>query len=98
MTQEERDRLVRLEEHSRIQDERIEGMQKQLQNMTKLVESVSSIAQKQKDMDSDLKEIKTDVKAINARPGKRWESIAEKALLTIVGILVTYIAIKMGLA
>ena len=60
--------------------------------------SVSAIAQKQQDMDSDLKEIKTDVKNITLQPAKRWDSIVEKAILAAVGVLVAYIAVKIGLA
>ena len=59
---------------------------------------MSSIAQKQMDMDTDLKEIKSDVKSVILKPAKRWDSIVEKAILAAVGVLVAYVAFKMGLA
>ncbi|MBR3779170.1 MAG: hypothetical protein IKL13_05565, partial [Clostridia bacterium] len=62
-----------------------------------LIQSVSQIAQKQVDMDTDLKEIKCDIKNINLKPAKRWDSIVEKAILATVGILVAYVAVRMGL-
>ena len=98
MTQEEHDRLTRVEERSKSNSHRIKALQEQQKNMTELIESVAAIAQKQADMDTDLKEIKSEVKTINARPTKRWEAVVEKAILTTVGVLVAYIALKLGLA
>ena len=65
--------------------------------MTELVQSVAVIAQKQADMDEDLQEIKTDVKQLTAKPGKRWEAVAEKALLAVVAAVVGYILVRLGL-
>lgn len=79
-------------------DRRLRAVEDQAKNLTKLVQSVSAIAQKQSDMDSDLKEIKNDVKNITLQPAKRWDSIVEKAILAAVGVLVAYVAVKMGLA
>lgn len=98
MTQEEHDRLVRAEERGKANTRRIEELEKQQKNMTELIESVAAIAQKQADMDTDLKEIKCEVKSINLKPAKRWESIVDKVILAAVGVLVAYIAMKIGLA
>ena len=65
--------------------------------MTKLVQSVAAMAQKQVDMDADLKEIKADVKNINLKPAKRWDAIVNKALLAAMGILIAYVAVRLGL-
>lgn len=79
-------------------DRRLAAVEQQQKDNTELVQSVAKIAQKQSDMDSDLKEIKNDVKNITLQPAKRWERIVEKALLAAVGILVAYVAVKIGLA
>lgn len=79
-------------------DRRLRAVEEQQKNITELVQSVSAIAQKQNDMDSDIKEMKGDIKNITLKPAKRWESIVEKAILAAVGVLVAYIALKIGLA
>lgn len=79
-------------------DRRLRAVEDQQKNITELVQSVSAIAQKQSDMDTDLKEIKSDVKNITLKPAKRWESIVEKAILAAVGVLVAYVAVKIGMA
>lgn len=98
MTQDEHDRLVKVEEKTRGNTRRIENLEKHHEDLEKLISSVATIAQKQVDMDSDLKEIKCEVKTLNARPAKRWDGIVDKAILAAVGVLVAYIAVKVGLA
>ena len=76
---------------------RLDEVERKQEDITELVRSVSAIAQKQTDMDADMKEIKADVKAIGARPAKRWESVVEKALLTVVAALVGWCLVRLGL-
>lgn len=91
------ERLVKVEELAQGNKRRIEKIEKAQENITELVKSVASIAQKQLDMDSDMKEIKADVKSLAGKPGKRWDSIVEKALLTAVAAIVGYILLKLGI-
>ncbi|MBR6728170.1 MAG: hypothetical protein IKM08_08240 [Clostridia bacterium] len=79
-------------------DRRLRAVEDQQENLTTLIQSVATIAQKQVDMDSDIKEMKGDLKNITLKPAKRWESIVEKAILAAVGVLVAYVAVKIGMA
>lgn len=91
-------RLCVVEDRSKSNSHRLKTVEERQEDMTQLVTSVAAIAQKQLDMDEDVKEIKTEVKAINLKPAKRWEGIVEKAILAAVGVLVAYMAVKLGLA
>jgi t-SNARE complex subunit (syntaxin) len=91
-------RLCVVEDRSKSNSHRLKTVEERQEDMTQLVTSVAAIAQKQMDMDEDVKEIKTEVKAINLKPAKRWEGIVEKAILAAVGVLVAYMAVKLGLA
>lgn len=90
-------RLCAVEDRSKSNSHRLRTVEERQEDMTQLVTSVAAIAQKQMDMDEDVKEIKTEVKAINLKPAKRWEGIVEKAILAVVGVLVAYMAVKLGL-
>lgn len=90
-------RLCVVEDRSKSNSHRLKTVEQKQEDMTQLVTSVAAIAQKQQDMDGDVQEIKAEVKAINQKPAKRWESVVEKAILAAVGILVTYVAVKIGL-
>ena len=90
-------RLTEVEGRSKSNTKRLDKMEKVQETLTDLVKSVATIAQKQVDMDGDMKEVKADVKAIVGKPGKRWDSIVEKALLTIVSGLVAFVLFKLGI-
>ena len=96
MTAQERDRLTKAEDRGKSNTRRIEKLEEQQEDLTTLIQSVATIAQKQVDMDSDIKEMKGALKNISLRPAKRWESIVDKAVLAAVGVLMAYIAVKLG--
>ena len=90
-------RLTAVEDRSKSNTRRLDKMEKVQETLTELVQSVATIAQKQVDMDSDMKEVKADVKELTGKPGRRWESIVEKALLTAVAALVGWCLLKLGI-
>lgn len=90
-------RLCAVEDRSRSNSQRLNRVEGRQEDMTQLVTSVAAIAQKQRDMDVDVQEIKSEVKAINQKPAKRWEGVVEKAILAAIGVLVAYVAVKLGL-
>lgn len=90
-------RLCVVEDRSKSNSQRLKILEQKQEDMTQLVTSVAAIAQKQRDMDDDVQEIKAEVKAINMKPAHRWESIVDKAVLAAVGVLMAYVAVKLGL-
>lgn len=90
-------RLTAVEARAKANTRRLDRMERVQETLTELVRSVSTIAQKQEDMDGDMKEVKADVKTLAGKPGKRWEGVVEKALLTVVTVLVTYALVKLGI-
>ena len=97
MTEQEHDRLTRVEDRSKSNTHRIESLEKRQNDTEKLVTSVAIIAQKQKDMEGDVKEMKCDVKKLIEKPAKRWEGVVEKVLYTVVGAVVAYLLAKAGM-
>ena len=90
-------RLTEVEERTKSNTKRLNKVEKMQETLTELAQSVATIAQKQVDMNDDMKEMKAEVKTLAAKPGKRWDSIVEKALLTVVAGLVTFALIKLGI-
>ena len=97
MTEIEHDRLTKVEDRSKSNTHRIESLEKRQNDTEKLVTSVAIIAGKQKDMEGDVKEMKCDVKKLIEKPAKRWEGVVEKVLYTVVGAVVAYLLVKIGL-
>ena len=90
-------RLSRVEDGVESNRHRLDEVEKRQEDITDLVRSVAAIAQKQTDMDVDMKEIKADVKALTGKPGRRWDSVVEKALLTAVAVLVGWLLVRLGI-
>ena len=97
MTEIEHDRLTKVEDRSKSNTHRIESLEKRQNDTEKLVTSVAIIAEKQKDREGDVKEMKCDVKKLIEKPAKRWEGVVEKVLYTVVGAVVAYLLVKIGL-
>ena len=88
--QETTDRSVRNE--GRIK--KLEGEHTVLQS---LATSVAVMAEQIKTMNGSISRLTGEVEEIKEKPGKRWESIAEKALTVIVGAVVGYVLAQIGL-
>lgn len=98
MTELEHDKLTKLEERSKANSHRLDELEKRVTSNEELVTSVALLAQKQETIEGDIKEIKSTVKTIADKPGKRWDSIIDKVLLTVIGAIVLYMLAKLGIA
>lgn len=79
-------------------DKRLDEVDKRQDNFHKLVLSVEKLALKEQNVENDVKEIKKDVKEMKESPGKLWKGIVEKAIYTVVGAIITYFLIKLGIS
>lgn len=98
MTDEEK--TILLTQHDgqiKRQDARIRELERRQDSLDALVAAMATVEQKQASMDEDLKQIKNDVRALTLQPGKRWETIVEKALAALVGALVSFLLLRAGL-
>lgn len=91
-------KLAEVDQRSRSNTHRLEQVEKKLEDNEQLLTNVALIAQKQNALESDVQEIKSDVKTLTAKPAKRWESIVEKVILTIVAAGLTYLIAYLGLS
>lgn len=90
-------RMTAVEDRSRSNTKRLDEVEKRQDNLDELVSTVKVLAVREENVESDVKEIKTDVKSLKDVPSKRWNAIVEKALLVIVGAVITYFLTKVGL-
>lgn len=91
-------KLAEVDQRSRSNTHRLEQVEKKLEDNEQLLTNVALIAQKQNTLETDVQEIKSDVKMLNAKPGKRWESVVEKIILALVAAGVTYLLAYVGLS
>lgn len=84
--------------------EQVKTLFTHVERQDKLIDTVNNIAlaqQKMLDAQGQIKEkvddLCEDMDTMKSKPARRWEAIAEKAILTAVGILVGAIAAYFGL-
>lgn len=90
-------RLTQVEERSKSNSHRIDELEKRQDNLEELTGTVKVLAVREQNVENDVKEIKNDVKALAEKPGKKWESLTEKIILTLASAVVGYILAQIGL-
>ena len=89
-------RLTELEDRTKSNSYRISEMEQRQANLEELIGTVKILALKQEIVESNVKEIKNDVKELAGKPAKRWDSIVDKVLMTIIGAVLLFILAKLG--
>ena len=90
-------RLTEVEERSKSNSHRLDDMEKRQNNLDELVGTVKVLAVREENVENDVKEIKSDVKSLTSKPGKRWDSLIDKIIMTVAAAIVGFILAKFGL-
>lgn len=96
MSQEYEHRLTEVESRAKSNSRRLDEVERRQNSLEELVGTVRVLALRMDTVESNLGEIKRDVKELTGKPGRRWEAIVEKALLTVVGAILLYILARLG--
>ena len=89
--------LSEVDERSKSNAKRLDCVERKQGELDKLVSTVAVIATKQQTIEDDVKEIKTDVKFLSEKPARRWESIVDKIIMTVLGAVIIYILTQIGI-
>ena len=97
-------KLLEVEHRAESNTRRIEKLELQTEALEKLATSVELLVAEQRHQTEAMMEIKSDVSKLDAKvesleskPAKRWESVVEKIILALVGGIVSYCLVKLGL-
>lgn len=89
-------RLTAVEERSKSNSHRLDEMEKRQDNLDELVGTVKALAVREENVESDVKEMKSDIKTLISKPGKRWDGLVDKVILTIAATIIGFILAKLG--
>lgn len=90
-------RLTEVESRSKSNAHRLDEMEKRQDDLDELVSTVKVLADREVRVENDVKEIKDDVKSLKQKPIKRWDSIVDKIILTIVAAIIGFLLAQLGL-
>ena len=90
-------RLTETESRSKSNTRRLDKVEKWQADFGDLISTVKVLADREERVEKDVSEIKENVQEMKAKPGKRWDSVVDKVIFTIVGAVVTYFMLRLGI-
>lgn len=94
-----------VEHRAKSNTRRIEKLELSTEALEKLATSVELLVAEQKHQTQAMMAIKSDVEKLDqkvetleSKPSKRWDSIVEKVILTVVGAFIGYVLVQIGLS
>ena len=89
--------LIECEQRSKSNSHRLDRFEQNWEALNKLAVSVETMGVNIANMDKNLQRLDEKVEEQAAKPGKRWEAVAEKAILVVVGAVIAYMLSKIGI-
>ncbi len=97
-------KVAELEHRAKSNTRRIDKLELQTEAIQSLATSVEVMVKEQGHQTEAIERIEKNVEKLDGKvevlehkPAKRWESIVDKAIMTIVGAVVGYLLVKLGL-
>ena len=91
---------VRLTEYGgelRRHEARIRILEQQTAAVHELAKSAALMAQELEAMSGKVDTINKDVSDLKSRPGRRWDGVVEKLIAAVIGGLIGYLLVRLGL-
>ena len=88
--------IVRVEERSHRNEGRIKNLENTQELLNKTATSVEVMTAKLATIEQNVTLLMQKVDKLENLPGKRWEAVLEKALLVVVGAVITAALAKVG--
>ena len=103
-TEETAVKLAEVEHRGKSNTRRIEKLELQTEAIQSLATSVEVMVKEQGHqteaidrIEKNVEKLDSKVEILEHKPAKRWEGIVDKVIMTVVGALVGYVLVKLGL-
>lgn len=90
-------RLAEVDARSKSNTKRLDKFDELVEVVRELATSMKLMAEKQITTETKVSQIDQKLEVLEQKPAKRWESIVEKIILTVVAALVGFVLATMGL-
>ena len=97
-------RLTEVEHRGISNTRRVKKLELQTEAIQKLATSVEVMVKEQGHqteaidrIEKNVEKLDSKVEVLEHKPAKRWESVVDKAIMALVGGLVTYVLVRLGL-
>ena len=90
-------KLTEADSRARSNTRRIEQLERGQEMLTHIATSVEVLVSEQRHLREELENLTKKVDVLEQKPGQRWETVVDKALLMAVGALVGFVLVQLGL-
>ena len=90
-------RLAKVEERAKSNTHRLDKLEETTAVIHRIASSVERLADKQETVAESVEKLDGKVTALEQKPGKRWDSIVEKAIWAVVAAVIAFLLGKVGL-
>lgn len=97
MKREDIELLKEIEQRSKSNTKRLDDHDKKLDELSDVYIALTKVNDKVDNIDNDVTEIKKDIKDIKSKPGKRLDQITGYVLSALIGGIIGYVLLKLGL-
>ena len=90
-------RLAAVEQRAKSNSHRLDKLEESTQILNRLATSMEVKAQRQEQVADTVDTLDCKVTALENKPAKRWEALADKALWSVCAAVIGFILAKLGL-
>lgn len=97
-------KLTEVDHRSKSNTHRLDKLEKETQSIHSLAESIAVLVNEQKNQTASIERIETNVEtldnkveALENKPGKRWESVTDKVIWTLLAAVIAFVLGRVGL-
>lgn len=87
----------RIIDENKRQNERLKSTETHLDHLQDLIMSIQQMSTNIESLTKEMKRQGERLGALEAKPGQRWESVVDKVLMLVIGGMVSYVLIKLGI-
>ena len=90
-------RLTEVEDRTKSNSRRLDGLEKRQDDLDELVSTVKVLAVREEVVEETVKKIDGKVECLAAKPAKRWDSLINQIITIVVAAIAGFILAKIGL-
>ncbi len=91
------EKLIEVEQRSKSNVKRLDEHERKIEELSDFYVALTKVDDKVNNIENDVSEMKTDIKEIKEKPTKRYDQLWGYIVSAIIGALITFLAVKIGL-
>ena len=91
-------RMTAVEDRSKSNTLRLNRLEENTAVLNRLATAVEVMATKQDTMGESVERLETKVDTLESKPGKRWDGLVDKLILTAAAALIGFLLAQLGVA